>query len=76
MSESSRYPYTYACDYIRGMVEVQNQELGGIYVPLLSRSQAAKIRHRLSEDLGLDDYAVACKLADLYLTRECGWRND
>lgn len=58
-----RYPYTYAADYIRmiaGSVE------GGLGTKL-SRSDAAQIRSKIAEAIGLHDHIIACKLADKFL---------
>jgi hypothetical protein len=53
-----RYPYTYACDYIRSATG--HDEHGN----LLSRSDASQIRKRIAEALGISDEELARKLAD------------
>jgi hypothetical protein len=62
----SRYPYTYAADYLR-MFGGYNS--GGV---ALSRSDASQIRRALAEALGMDDAELAKKLADHYLADEEG----
>ena len=51
--ESSRYPYTYACDYIRQIVGCS-----------VSRSQASQVRMLLADLAGIDDHEMACRIAD------------
>jgi hypothetical protein len=53
-----RYPYTHACDYLR--VKIGNDWDKG----LISRSAASQARSIIAEVLGMDDYELACKLAD------------
>ena len=60
----SRYPYTYACDFIRMAGPVGS---GGV---VLSRSDASQIRQSIAEVLGMDDHELACKLANAELARE------
>jgi hypothetical protein len=60
----SRYPYTYACDFIR---------MAGPFGPegvVLSRSDASQIRQSIADVLNLDDHELACKLANAELVRE------
>ena len=59
-----RYPYTYACDYIRGLAGYN--ESGTI----LSRGDASKIRSGIAEAIGMDDVELANKLADYYKRNE------
>jgi len=54
----SRYPYTYACDYIRRAGPVAQSGV------VLSRSDASLIRCQIANALGMDDHELACKLAD------------
>ena len=61
----SRYPYTYACDYIRGLSPIQYGE--GI---MLSRSDASQIRQGIAQAIGIDDHQLACKLADAFLKQQ------
>jgi hypothetical protein len=51
--DSTRYPYTYACDYIRGIIG-----------PECSRSKASQVRQLLAELAGVDDHEMACRIAD------------
>ena len=57
----SRYPYTYACDYIRALGPVSSSGV------VLSRSNASQIRSGIAEVLGIDDEELAKKLADAQL---------
>lgn len=61
--EDTRYPYTYACDLIRKIAGNMESSLA----TKLSRSDASQIRSRIAEIAGIDDYALACKLADKFL---------
>jgi len=54
----SRYPYTYACDYIRRAGPVAQSGV------VLSRSDASQIRRQIANALGMNDHELACKLAD------------
>ena len=60
----SRYPYTYACDFIRMTGPVGPKGV------VLSRSDASQIRQSIADVLGMDDHELACKLADAELARE------
>ena len=53
----SRYPYTYACDYIRQIVG-----------PEVSRSQASQVRQLLAQLAGVDDEEMARRIADKAIT--------
>ena len=55
----SRYPYTYAADYLR-----QISTHGD-----LSRADASRIRKTIAAACGIDDATVASALADLYLEK-------
>lgn len=59
----NRYPYTYAADYLR---IIMNETIG----LSLSRAEAACIRNRISKAVGIDDEEVAIKMADAYLLGE------
>jgi hypothetical protein len=67
-SEDTRYPYTYAADYIRS--------LAGYIAPdytsgtKLSRADAAKIKEKIAEIIGMSEQELAEKLADYYLEHE------
>lgn len=54
----SRYPYTYACDYIRGLGDCDSS---GVRI---SRSEASQIREGIAKAIGMDDADLARKLAD------------
>lgn len=60
----SRYPYTYACDWIRMAGPVGSEGV------VLSRFDASRIRTCIASALGMDDRELACKLADAQLTSE------
>jgi hypothetical protein len=60
----SRYPYTYACDFIRAAGPVGSEGV------VLSRSDASQIRQSIAGALGMDDHELACKLADAQLVNE------
>lgn len=60
----SRYPYTYACDYIRALGPVSSEGV------ILSRSDASAIRHGIATALGIADEELAIKLADAQLKNE------
>ncbi|WP_454731447.1 MULTISPECIES: hypothetical protein [Cupriavidus] len=59
----SRNPYTESSDFIRSRVDDYDEDLG-IRVPTISRSQASIARKAIAEALGMDDEALAVKLAD------------
>jgi len=60
----SRYPYTYACDFIRTYGPVSKEGV------VLSRSDASKIREAISNALGIPDEKLAIKLAAAQLANE------
>lgn len=60
----SRYPYTYACDFIRSLGPVGKDGV------VLSRSDASQIRTGIAKALGIDDKELAEKLADVQLANE------
>jgi len=60
----SRYPYTYACDYIRSFGPISQEGV------VLGRSDASQIRKGIAKALGMDDEELACKLADAQLANE------
>lgn len=60
----SRYPYTYACDFIRMAGPVGSEGV------VLSRADASQIRQVFAKAIGMDDYELACKLADAEQARE------
>jgi hypothetical protein len=61
---NSRYPYTYACDFIRAAGPVSHEGV------VLSRSDASQIRQHIAKALCMDDHELACKLADAELERQ------
>jgi hypothetical protein len=62
--KDTRYPYTYAADFIRGVAGYNKEGTK------LSRSDASVIRCTIAEVLGLHDDEVACKIADHYLANK------
>lgn len=60
----SRYPYTYACDFIRSVSPWGDDGCA------ISRATASQIRQIISLSLGIDDRKVAEKLADMSLKYE------
>lgn len=64
MAEDTRYPYTYAADYIRSIAGYHENGTK------LSRSDASQIRQVIANIIGLDDNVLACKLADYYQANE------
>ncbi len=63
MTENSRYPYTYAADFMRMALVTHDFSAA---CPL-SRSQAAQIRQAVARALGMSDAALAELLATQYL---------
>jgi hypothetical protein len=66
MMTDSRYPYTHACDYVRGHV-TDFSPVHGMQLPTLSRSQASQAIRGIAEALGMTHEALACKIADAAL---------
>jgi hypothetical protein len=66
MKVSTRYPYTFAADYLR--MKVGNDYGNG----LISRSAASQVRGLIAKAIGLDDAYIAQKLADLFIKDELG----
>lgn len=62
----SRYPYTYAADYIRSRVTEYDADLK-IWKPTMSRADAAEARQAVARALGMTDEHLAQKLADQYI---------
>lgn len=60
----SRYPYTYAADYLRAFGGVDS---GGVK---MSRSEASQVRCAVAKALGMDDAELAAKLVDYYIANE------
>jgi hypothetical protein len=61
----TRYPYTYACDFVRAHC-TDWQDIGGtsVAVPTISRSQASQVMHAFEKVFGLTHEEMARKLAD------------
>lgn len=64
MSNDSRYPYTYSCDYLR---QFGGNDKSGVR---LSRSDASQIRGAVAKAIGMTDEELARKLADYYKEHE------
>lgn len=64
MECDSRYPYTYACDYLRALAGA------GYAGTKLSRADASRLRSGIAEALGIADEEVARRLADHYKENE------
>jgi hypothetical protein len=64
MNTDTRYPYTYAADYVRSLAGYGE---GGTK---LSRGDASQIRQGIAKALGMDDAELARKLADHYKANE------
>ncbi len=56
--QNGRYPYTYACDYLRAIN------------PEISRSEMSQIRHMIADVIGMKDEDLAKKIADAYQNTE------
>jgi len=59
-----RYPYTHACDFLRGAAPWDEQGC------TMSRATASQVRQLVSLALGVDDEEIANKLADTFLNYE------
>lgn len=66
---TSRYPYTYACDFVRQHCTDFNASVG-IRTPTISRSEASQVMHAFEKVFGLTHEQMAEKLADAYLSAE------
>lgn len=60
----TRYPYTYACDFMRAYGGAGS---GGVN---LSRADASHMRTQIAKALGMPDEELAKKLADYYMANE------
>lgn len=60
-NEDSRYPYTYAADYVRSLAGY-----GEDGSTKLNRSDASRIRSEIAAAIGMEDAELARKLADRY----------
>ncbi len=66
---SSRYPYTIACDFVRGFATDFNETLG-MQLPTLSRGQASQVMHAFEAVFGITHEEMAKKLADYSIEQE------
>jgi len=62
--EDSRYPYTYACDYIRSLAGYDSEGTK------ISRSDASFIYSGIAKAIGMNDAELAMLLADYYKKNE------
>ena len=62
-ASDTRYPYTYACDFVREHVWDFNEALG-MQMSTLSRSQASQCMAAFEKVFGLTHEEMAKKLAD------------
>ena len=62
-AEDTRYPYTYACDYIRGLAGYNSNGAN------LSRGDASHIIGKVSEIAGVSKETLAERLADVELSK-------
>lgn len=62
----TRYPYTYACDFMRQFPTVIPVDAGPI-PDGMSRADASRLRQRWAEIERREDDDLACVLADAYL---------
>ncbi|RZI60660.1 MAG: hypothetical protein EOP14_00045 [Pseudomonas sp.] len=69
--QSPRYPYTYACDYLRVKVDDYSEEVG-MRVTTISRSQASQAIGAVAEAIGMPKEDLARKLADAFLSASPG----
>ena len=65
----SRFPYTYAADFIRQFGPVSSEGV------VLSRSNASQIRQAIANALGIDDEKLASQLANAYLNQDPEFEN-
>lgn len=61
---ATRYPYTYAADYIRSLCDT-----GEYGEAKISRREAAHIYGTICHIAGVEKEVIAKRLADLYLTK-------
>ncbi|MCU4119346.1 hypothetical protein [Variovorax sp. N23] len=66
LKSHSRYPYTFACDFLRGKVDDFNVDFG-MRVPTISRSQASQAIGAIADVLGVTKQELAEKLADRWI---------
>ncbi len=69
----TRYPYTYACDFIRQYPSVvpaevrNNPNISHLFEEQMARSQASRVRNVWAGHEGRDDEELACVLADAFM---------
>jgi hypothetical protein len=63
----SRYPYTYAADFLRAHPEMVPGHIRQKMVVIESRSDASQARSLWADELGIDDADAAEVLANAYL---------
>jgi hypothetical protein len=64
MKNDSRYPYTYACDFVRMKAGYGPEGLK------MSRSEASIVRQEIAKAINMEDAKLAEALADHYLTNQ------
>lgn len=64
MNTDTRYPYTYAADYIREEVGMRDGST------ILSRADAARAIDATAVVFGISAYEFSCKLADAFLAKQ------
>lgn len=65
--DSSRYPWTYACDLIRSIPERRDVPGLGKIECILSRADASRIIQLFADATSLSGESLAVDLANLYL---------
>lgn len=65
----SRYPYTYACDFVRRHC-VDFSDSAQMHLPTLSRSQASQVMAAFEKAFGLSHEEMAKRLADEFLKEQ------
>jgi hypothetical protein len=71
MKTDTRYPYTYACDFVREFSSEWREVAGvNMKLPSISRGQASSIMGAFEAVFGLTHEEMATKLADYSNARE------
>jgi hypothetical protein len=65
----SRYPYTIACDFVRGYVTELDGSIG-MEIPTLSRSEASRVMRAFEAVFGLTHEEMARQIADYSLAKK------
>lgn len=64
----TRYPYTYAADFLRSHAGIVPDEIAGAsWRQFPSRGEASRMRRKWASELGMGDEDLARKFADAYL---------